>query len=146
MPWSRGDYVRICLSKSTLVPKVESDQMAKKDLSDKLGILGKYCFIGAAALIVVYLLIPIILSFLFSNNVLGIRDVFGCDPSSDPCCFEPFNKTPAVSQNPKEIVRPVTNLCQQPRAWLSIIAMLLIIIGAAARILSWILKWRKKKK
>jgi hypothetical protein len=122
----------------------------KKDLADKLEKYAKYCLFAFLVLIVIYLLIPIVMPSMIQNDVLGFREVFGCDPSKVWCCEEGFNKTVMISwEEKKDIFYPDINgdqvglgLCPGPGSILSMLAMILLIVGVILYAASWI----KKKK
>ena len=124
--------------------------MESKEWSGRFGKLAKLCLIGfLAALIIAYLLIPTIYSFVVKNNILEMRGVLGCDPK-DYCCPAELSKTGATEYQNDScqpggqcVMYAMKQLCPTSRTLVSFFAMLLLILGIVSYVLSRLLKPKK---
>jgi len=120
------------------------------DWNDRLDKFARYCIISFIILFVVYIIFSFAWGYLLKDNLLGMRDAFGCDPNTDPCCPEGFNKTAIVRyQCPPGgqcISDALKQLCTPTNSIIGIFIMLLFFVGLAAYILSRFIKLMQKLK
>ena len=112
---------------------IKKEERNHKMNADKKRILKytKVLIAVALILIIIYLLSPMIpfhdpiMPFIIQNDILGSKEIFGCEMS--PCCPDGFNKSsvPDPNYNPEKLCSVVFT----SRSFICILGLLLFIIS-----------------